>query len=131
LSEEVIPLCAARAAKNNGDARLAINLLWKAGKIAERENAKKIGEGHVKAAFNEAGAKSLDLGSLEKTERRIIEVLLKKGEVTSGELYELLGGEADRTVRNHLKKLEMQGLIEMREAEGRGLTRVIKIKRIG
>ena len=87
LSEEVIPLCAARAAKNNGDARLAINLLWKAGKIAERENAKKVDERHVKVAFGEAEARDLDLEKLEKNERRIIETLLKKGEVTSGELY--------------------------------------------
>jgi len=129
LSDEIIPLCAAKAAKNNGDARLAISLLWKSGKIAEKENAKRIDERHVREAFGELGTKNLDFEKLSQTERDIIKVLQERGELTSGELYKLLKNETDRTVRNYLKRLQALNLIEIREASGRGLTRIIKIKK--
>jgi len=38
LEEDVIPLCAALAAKEHGDARKALDLLRKAGELAERRN---------------------------------------------------------------------------------------------
>lgn len=50
LDEIVIPLCAAHSAKEHGDARRAIDLLRKAGQIAERQGAERVGEGHVKEA---------------------------------------------------------------------------------
>lgn len=50
LDEMVIPLCAAFAAQEHGDARRALDLLRVAGEIAERENKSKVGEQHVKNA---------------------------------------------------------------------------------
>ncbi|HIH40483.1 MAG TPA: ORC1-type DNA replication protein [Halobacteria archaeon] len=48
LSEEVVPLCAAIAAQEHGDARKALDLLRMAGEMAERNNDVKITEEHVR-----------------------------------------------------------------------------------
>jgi orc1/cdc6 family replication initiation protein len=48
LSDGVIPLCAAFAAQEHGDARKALDLLRVSGELAEREKKGKIMEEHVK-----------------------------------------------------------------------------------
>jgi len=53
LGEEVIPLCAAIAARQNGDCRLALDLLLKAADIAERRGEEKVRGEHVRAAQRE------------------------------------------------------------------------------
>jgi cell division control protein 6 len=50
LSEDVIPLCAAFAAQEHGDARRALDLLRTAGELAEREGADIVQERHVRQA---------------------------------------------------------------------------------
>jgi cell division control protein 6 len=50
LSEDVIPLCAAFAAQEHGDARRALDLLRTAGELAERSGADLIEEDHVRQA---------------------------------------------------------------------------------
>lgn len=50
LDEMVIPLCAAFAAQEHGDARRALDLLRVAGEIAERENKSQVEEQHVRNA---------------------------------------------------------------------------------
>ena len=50
LKEDVIPLCAALAAKEHGDARKALQLLRKAGELAERDQNKIVSTNHVKKA---------------------------------------------------------------------------------
>ena len=50
LSEDVIPLTAALAAQEHGDARKAIEILRHAGELAERENVDIITEDHVRDA---------------------------------------------------------------------------------
>jgi len=129
LSDEVIPLCAARAAKHNGDARLAINLLWKAGKIAERENAEKVVEEHVRKAFEEVGSEEGE--KLSGKEREIYEFVKERGEVTSRELYEKFKEETDRSIRNYVNRLCKLGFLSAEDGEvgKRGRTRVIKIKK--
>ncbi|QLJ53293.1 MAG: archaeal cell division control protein Cdc6 [Candidatus Fermentimicrarchaeum limneticum] len=133
LSEEVIPLCAARAAKNNGDARLAINILWKAGKIAERENAEKVAEEHVRKAFEEVGEGENSSEKLNGREREVYEFIQEKGEVTSSELYEKFKEDSDRSVRNYIDRLCSLGFVSAEDAKGnigkRGRTRIIKIKK--
>ena len=47
LDDAVVPLCAALAAREHGDARRALDLLRVAGEIAEREGASKVTERHV------------------------------------------------------------------------------------
>jgi len=50
LEEGVIPLCAALAAQEHGDARRALDLLRVSGEIADREESAKVSEKHVKQA---------------------------------------------------------------------------------
>ncbi|MFB6173750.1 MAG: Cdc6/Cdc18 family protein, partial [Halobacteriales archaeon] len=50
LSEDVIPLCAAFAAQEHGDARRALDLLRTAGELAERQGADLVEEDHVRQA---------------------------------------------------------------------------------
>lgn len=50
VSDEVIGLCAARAAQEHGDARRALDLLRVSGELAEREGAAKVLERHVALA---------------------------------------------------------------------------------
>ena len=50
LSDDVIPLCAAFAAQEHGDARRALDLLRTAGELAERDQAEGVDENHVRKA---------------------------------------------------------------------------------
>jgi cell division control protein 6 len=52
LDPGVIPLCAAFAAQEHGDARRALDFLRIAGEIAERDRASKVTEKHVRIAKN-------------------------------------------------------------------------------
>ncbi|MBO4358129.1 MAG: orc1/cdc6 family replication initiation protein [Candidatus Methanomethylophilaceae archaeon] len=61
LEDTVIPVCAAMAAKNEGDARMAIDLLRTAADIAERNGDNVITEAHVKSAKN-----SMDMNVVEE-----------------------------------------------------------------
>ncbi|NHN43433.1 AAA family ATPase [Halorubellus sp. JP-L1] len=50
LTDDVIPLCAAFAAQEHGDARRALDLLRTAGELAERDQAEVVDEAHVRKA---------------------------------------------------------------------------------
>jgi len=50
VSEGVIPLCAALAAQEHGDARRALDLLRISGELADRDESEKVTEEHVKQA---------------------------------------------------------------------------------
>ncbi|MFD1568915.1 Cdc6/Cdc18 family protein, partial [Halolamina litorea] len=50
LTDDVIPLCAAFAAQEHGDARRALDLLRTAGELAERSQAETVEEQHVRQA---------------------------------------------------------------------------------
>ena len=90
LDKEVIPLCAAHGAKNNGDARISIETLWKSGRIAERENSEKILLEHVRKAINDLSSKKVTkiIENLPLEEKTILFLLSKNEKPTSGQLYE-------------------------------------------
>ena len=50
LTDDVIPLCAAFAAQEHGDARRALDLLRTAGELAERSQSESVDEAHVRKA---------------------------------------------------------------------------------
>ncbi|MFB6117369.1 Cdc6/Cdc18 family protein [Halosegnis sp.] len=50
LDDDVIPLCAAFAAQEHGDARRALDLLRTAGELAERDQTDEVNEEHVRKA---------------------------------------------------------------------------------
>ncbi len=55
LSEDVIPLAAAFAAQEHGDARRAIDILRHAGEVAYEDDAEKVQEEHVRQAPDASG----------------------------------------------------------------------------
>ncbi len=128
---DAIGLAAAYGYKLNGDARISISILFNASRIAEKKEANKLLVEHVEEAFK---SKSYIMRKVEKKEvqlnqeeKKIIDIL-KKGEITSGELYKKLSGMNERTIRNYIKKLEETGLIELKEVVGKGKTRIIRMK---
>jgi len=135
LDKEVVPVCAAHAGKHGGDARLGIGVLWKAGKAAERESAKKVLVRHCKQAFEatEELVKEDHSEALKPIELDILELLKSHGELATGELYGLISkkhSETDRTVRNYITNLESLGFIEAEEKQnegGRGKRRILRI----
>ncbi len=134
-SEEVIALCAAHAAKNNGDCRVALRTLWRAARIAENEGDE-ITEIHVRKAFDEAGEKSRYRQAKSEIEKKILQELEKeknKEGMITGSLYAAMQGTSERAIRIHLENLINRGTVESREvtgkeAGGRGRTRVVKLK---
>jgi len=133
LDDEVIPLCAAIGAKRGGDARVAISVLWKAGRQAERENARKVSLEHVKKVkMDEYEVIEAKLNEIEK---KIVAAVRKKGELTSGELYKMLG-EAERTIGTYVNNLEKLGILETKLLEKKeekggvlGKTKLIWLKK--
>ena len=134
LEKEVVPLCAAMGAKRGGDARVAINVLLRAGRLAERENARQVSVEHVKRLREELTKEDME-PRLEGVQKRIYEIVKERGEITSGELYDLFD-EGERTVGEHVSRLEKLGVVETEllekkdEKEGiGGKTRMIKVRR--
>jgi archaeal cell division control protein 6 len=129
--EDAIGLAAAYGYKLNGDARISISILLNAGRIAEKNDWGILNVKSVEEAFK---SKSYIMRKVEKNEiklnpeeKKIIDIL-KKSEITSGELYKKLPDMNERTIRNYIKKLEETGLIELKEVVGKGKTRMIKMK---
>ena len=145
LEEGVIPLCAAIAAKQNGDCRLALDLLLKAADIAEREGARKVSEAHVRMAQKEVERNlvvdtiksmplhvKLTLLAILKLERSNVK------NITTGEIYEKyrdlcrrigVTEVSQRRISDIINELDMLGIINARVVSlGRyGRTKIIKI----
>jgi len=146
IEDGVIPLCAAIAAKQNGDCRLALDLLLKAADLAEREDSSKVTEEHVRRAQREL-EKNLVVAAVKTMPLHVKLVLLavylleKEGvlkNITTGEIYgryrdlcrEIGVGEVtQRRVSEILNELDMLGVINARVVSlGRyGRTKIIKL----
>ena len=130
LADDVIPLCAALAAKEHGDARRALDLLRVSIQKAEQSEAECVEVGHVNQAQNQlefdqitpavAGLplhEKLVLASVMINERNGLRNIAA-GEVTS--TYEsvcMQAGERAKTTRsgsNYINRLEMLGLVTVR-----------------
>jgi len=145
LSDGVIPLCAALAAREHGDARRALDLLRIAGEIAEREESPKITENHVRAALDKIEKDRIvevvrTLPTQSKLVLQAILILEQRGEgvITTGEVYacyenlckkrsfEIL---TQRRVSDLISELDMLGIINARViSKGRyGRTKEIRM----
>jgi len=94
LEEMVIPLCAAFAAQEHGDARRALALLYRSALIADEEHAPKIEERHIRKSQNQLDIDNqLEVVRTLPTQSKlvllsVIQMVEKYGsKTTSGEIY--------------------------------------------
>jgi archaeal cell division control protein 6 len=128
LEEEVVPLCAAHSAKNGGDARIAINILLKAGRLAEKEGSKKVMIKHVRNSFMQEKLIKDELVSNFTEQEKLILDFIGNKEYDSGEIYSHFKNKfAERTLRKAISTLEEKKVIQTKKiVKGRGFTRLIK-----
>ena len=127
LSDDVIPLCAAFAAQEHGDARRALDLLRTAGELAERDQADLVTEEHVRRAQDKIELDRVvevvrTLPTQSKLVLYAITLLEKNGvrNINTGEvfnIYKRLCDEIDadiltqRRVTDLISELDMLGIV--------------------
>lgn len=146
LDEFVIPLCAALAAREHGDARRALDLLRVSGEVAERENVTRVTEAHVRRANEKIESDNIaeavrTLPTQSKLLLYSIIVLEEKGEkaINTGEVYDVykrmcrslsLDTLTQRRVSDLISELDMLGILNSNViSKGRyGRTKEIKLE---
>ena len=143
LNDDVIPLCSARAAKEEGDARYALDLLKNAGELAFDEDSEKVTSDHVIRAKDRIEHNKITeiISTLPLQQQRVLEAILlltKKGEeITSGKLYEEYSDLSKkdavtyRRIFDFINELELLGIIStntISRGRGRGRTNIIKLQ---
>ena len=150
LDDDVIPLCAALAAQEHGDARRALDLLRMAAELAERENSPRVTKRYVRLAQNK-----IEIDRITEVVRTLpthsklilLAILLQEkhddskgsvGVITTGEVFEVYKELCKKTrtdiltqrrVADLISELDMLGIITARViSKGRyGRTREIKL----
>lgn len=143
IGECVIELCSALAAKEEGDARYALDLLKTAGEIADEYQIDHISSDYVREAkerieHNKIFDVILTLPAQQQRVLEAIEKLTEKNEeITSGRLYETYQAIAKhdsvsyRRLFDFVNELEMLGLIStntISRGRGRGRTNIITLQ---
>jgi cell division control protein 6 len=142
----VIPLCAALAAREHGDARKALDLLRVSGEVAEREGASIITESHVRKANEKIEADNIveavrTLPTQSKLLLYSVILLEERGErtITTGEVHGVykrlckglsLDALTQRRVSDLISELDMLGILNSKVvSKGRyGRTKEIKLE---
>ncbi len=143
LESDVIPLCSAMAAKEEGDARYALDLLKNAGELAFDEDSSKVTNDHVKRAKDKIEHNKVIeiISTLPLQQQRVLESILnltkQKEEITSGKLYETYtdlykkDAVTYRRIFDFINELEMLGIIStntISRGRGKGRTNIIKLQ---
>ena len=127
LSDDVIPLCAAFAAQEHGDARRALDLLRTAGELAERDRTETVDEKHVRHAQEKIELdRVVEVVRTLPTQSKLVlyaTILLEKNgvhNINTGEvfnIYKRLCQEIDadvltqRRVTDLISELDMLGIV--------------------
>ena len=128
LEEGVIPLCAAFAAQEHGDARRALDLLRVSGEIAERLGEEKVREEHVRLACERIETNKIAevVRTLPLHSKIVLSAVVmlskehRKRRFTSGEIYSMyrkicgfvnIEPLTQRRVSDLTAELEMLGLV--------------------
>jgi len=143
IDEKVIKLCAALAAKDEGDARYALDLLRTAGEIADEKGGLNIFEEDIRQAKERIEhniTKDIIL-TLPTQQQRVLESILHltklNEEISSGKLYEeykkISTGDSltYRRVFDIISQLEMLGIIStstISRGRGKGRTNIISLQ---
>ncbi len=143
ISDGVIALCSALAAKEEGDARYALDLLKTSGEIADEKESNIIKEDYVKEAKDRIEHnKIIDIiMTLPIQQQKVLEAITyltkKKEEITSGLLYDVYQDLAKndkvsyRRIFDFINELELLGLISantISRGRGKGRTNIITLQ---
>ena len=143
LKEDVIPLCSAMAAKEEGDARYALDLLSTAGDIAEDNESNVVLGEYVNTAKNRIEHNKVTdiINTLPTQQQRVLEAILiltqDNEEISSGKLYDtykkVSKGDSVtyRRIFDFINELEMLGIIStntISRGRGKGRTNIIKLQ---
>ena len=143
LDDDVIPLCSAMAAKEEGDARYALDLLKNAGELAFDESYDKVTSDLVKRAKERIEHNKVNeiITTLPLQQQRLLEAILtltkQKEEITSGMLYESYTDISKkdavtyRRIFDFINELELLGIIStntVSRGRGKGRTNIIKLQ---
>jgi len=134
LTDDVIPLIAAFAAQDKGDARQAIKYLRKAGEIADSNGDAQVTEATVRKAQSQVEKETVTEAMREMTTQAqlalsAVAILEKAGDtpVRTKPVYGVYQTVADkvdadklvqRRMREHLLELDMQGIIDAQKKTG-------------
>ncbi|MDR3222149.1 MAG: orc1/cdc6 family replication initiation protein [Methanobrevibacter sp.] len=143
VDDKVIKLCAALAAKDEGDARHALDLLRTAGEIADEINSLTVTEENIRQAKEriEHNITTDIILTLPTQQQRVLESILNltklNEEISSGKLYEEYKKISDedsltyRRVFDIINQLEMLGVIStntISRGRGKGRTNIIALQ---
>ncbi|MGC8912252.1 MAG: hypothetical protein ACP5K8_09280, partial [Nitrososphaeria archaeon] len=114
-----------------GDARVALEILRRAGKKAEDKGLKEVTIEEIKQAIKEAKKTKATffLSKLNEHQKVIYEILGKRKRMASGMLYKEYAKNVnkpvvDRAYRNYMKQMVELGLVK---AEGKGRWKIFEI----
>lgn len=130
--DAVLESCAQLGKANRGNARLALEILWKAARNAEKRGSRKIAVLDVLAVSSrtyyektplEHSGLLFDLKSfgLSDEEKLALEIIAKRKEVLSTDLYrdfKAVRARTTRQIRNYVTLLGAKGLISVKESGG-------------
>jgi Cdc6-like AAA superfamily ATPase len=116
----------------DGSARVALELLWKAAKHAEKAERSKIMIQDLEDALATESTSKLPELKLTSEEELIVE-LLRAGELSSSDLYERFVKKIPKTkrqIRNYIELLEKKGIVESEHIDVGGMLkpRVLRLK---
>jgi archaeal cell division control protein 6 len=116
----------------DGSARVALELLWKAAKHAERAERDKIMLQDLEDALSTPPASKIPEFKLSTEEELIVE-LLKGGQMSSSDLYTRFLKKIPKTkrqIRNYIELLEKKGLVESEDLDVGAMIkpRVLRLK---
>lgn len=134
LTEDVIPLVAALAARDTGDARQAINYLRKAAELAHSERSETVRQEHVRKAEQQIDREiileALHDMPIQAQSTLCAVVIIELAEATPVDVNQIYtaysrlldetGGDllTKRRLRDHLRNLDMQGILSGKKFAG-------------
>ncbi len=142
LDEAVIPLCAALAAREHGDARRALDLLRVAAELAERERERTVQEKHVRLAQNKIEVDRIsEVVRTLPTQSKLVLLATMLGEetnrdhgihsLTTGEVFDIYKELCKQTGCDVLTQRRITDLISELDMLGIFTARVISKGRYG